>query len=93
MSGVDCQPAGSFSLSVPCAAPFTLLCTVHEKSKDCVPTGTAPAAGESVTEIAGPIINGCGTMPSVCTRCIACTTSDRCSATPLYDNCTFAESG
>ena len=66
-SGVDCQPAGSFSRSVPCAGPFTLLCTVHEKSKDCVPTGTAPAAGESVTEIAGPIISGCGTMPSVCT--------------------------
>ena len=63
VSGVDRHPGGRFSRSVPCAGPLTLLCTVHEKSKDCAPTGTAPAAGETVTEIAGPTISGCARMP------------------------------
>src|SRR5579884_1264024 len=67
-SGSERQPVGSLSRSVPCAGPFTLLCTVQEKAKDFVPSGTAPAAGETVTEIAGATIRGSGTTPSALIR-------------------------
>src|SRR3954469_21634010 len=92
-SGCDFQPAGSFRRNLPSAGPFTLLCTVQENANDFVPTGTAPAAGETVTEIAGATIRGCGTIPIVEMRWLACTTWERCSVAPRYVTLTVAESG
>ena len=39
-----------------------MLCTVHVNAKDFEPSGTAPADGDTVTEIAGPTSSGFETM-------------------------------
>ena len=82
VSGFECQPAGRLNRSVPWAGPFTLLCTVQAKAKDAAPTGTAPAEGATVTEMAGPTSSGCGTMPRPEMRSTVWTTCERCTAAP-----------
>src|SRR5579871_1108385 len=92
-AGDECQPAGNCRWTVPSAGPLTLLWTEQEKANDLAPTGIAPAAGATMMDIAGPISNGCETMPKACTRCVVCTTWERCSAAPWYDTRTVADSG
>ena len=68
------SPGGNFNRSTPCAGPFTLLCTVHVNANDFDPMGTAPADGDTVTEIAGPTSSGFGSHADPRNRSLVCTT-------------------
>ena len=69
------HPWGSFKRSTPCAGPFSLLCTVAVKANDFELSGTAPAEGETVTEMAGPTSRGLDRVPMPDTRSLVCTYS------------------